>query len=186
MASRGTSDSPRKSYAGNSRGGRGRGGIYDQKSPTYSATGRGRGAASGPSSPGRGGFVSRPDGARKGVCDWYWRTGACTRGFNCIYSHEAKPDLNVLTQPSDSTLTTASEDLDFFSIQGLTTNNGSIRSEDQNMKPAEAHNHLKTLLQKGEVTTASKALGMVRVFGSVNSRNKHWVSLISSKRFPNP
>ena len=184
MASRG-SPSPRRPYRGNTRGGRGRGRGGPQQefpsSPT-SSPGRGRGARGTtppPSSPGRGRgrgnpTSPRPDRAPRGICDYYWSTGSCRRGFECTYSHEAPNGFAALSQPDQP----STDDLDFFSMEGLTINNGSIRSEEQNMKPAEVHNHLKSILRGGELTTASKALGMVRIFGSVNSRNPHWVRLL--------
>jgi hypothetical protein len=137
--------------------GRGRGG----------SRGRGRGR-------GRGNMPNMPDIDRnstpRGVCHFYWSAAACDRGFDCTYRHEARVQASPsVTQSTDYTP-------DFFSLEGLATNNGSIVDTRHTLSPSEAHNHLKFYLFDNFVfRDATHVEGFSRIFASVNSRNRAWV-----------
>ncbi|KAI9445912.1 hypothetical protein H4582DRAFT_1804013 [Lactarius indigo] len=137
------------------RGGRGRGGP----------DGRGRGATP----------PINLAGVPRGVCSFYWSTGACDRSFDCTFKHEAKTQVSETA----SVYATQIEDQspDFFSREGLAMNNGSVMDSQHTLRPNEAHNHLKPYLVNNFVfQDASNVEGFSRIFASVNSRNKAWVS----------
>ena len=121
---------------------------------------------------GRGGVppINRA-GVPKGKCAFYWSSGACERGFDCTFRHDARPGV----QASSSTQSTDYTP-EFFSPEGLAINNGSIVDSQHNLRPSEAHNHLKPYLSDNFVfRDAIHAEGFSRILASVNSRNRTWV-----------
>jgi hypothetical protein len=149
------------SVSSSGRRGRGRGG----RSPGPSGfRGRGRGGA--PPAP-----IDRT-GVPRGICTFYWSAGACDRGFDCTFKHDARPGVQASsssTQPTDYTP-------DFFSFEGLAINNGSILDTQHSLRPSEAHNHLRPyLFDNFEFRDAIKVEGFSRILASVNSRNRAWV-----------
>ena len=128
--------------------------------------GRGRGRGQGGVPP-----INRTS-VLKGKCSFYWSTGACNRGFDCTFKHEARPGVQASSsarQPTDFTP-------DFFSPQGLAINNGSIVDSQHNLCPSEVHNHLKPyLLEYFVFRNAIHVEGFSRIFASVNARNRAWV-----------
>lgn len=147
---------------------------------SYSSTGyRGwRGGARGANLPGhsgrgRGGVppVDRATVPR-GICAFYWSSGACDRGFDCTFKHEVKPEVQASSSPTQPTDYTP----DFFSLEGLAINNGSIADSQHNLSPSEAHNHLRSYLFDNYVfRDAINVECFSRIFASVNSRNRAWV-----------
>jgi hypothetical protein len=108
--------------------------------------------------------------APRGICDFFWSTGICRRGFECTFRHQSKPNV---VEPSDST---PLPDPEFFSADGLAENNHSARHENNTLRPSEAHNHLQELLKDSFAFESSlKVGGFVRIFASINGRNKAWV-----------
>jgi len=106
----------------------------------------------------------------RGVCYFFWSSGSCKRGFECTFKHQLKPDV---TEPSDSVTLS---DPDFFSTEGLAENNHSPRSTIYTIKPAEAHNHIQSFLRDNYMfDLAFRVDGFVRIFASINGRNKAWV-----------
>jgi hypothetical protein len=66
---------------------------------------------------------------------------------------------------------------DFFSLEGLALNNGSVIDSQHTLRPSEAHNHLKRFLVDNFIfRDAIDVEGFSRIFASVNSRNRSWVS----------
>jgi hypothetical protein len=151
----------------NPRGHRGRGGGGRGQGPSGNR-GRGRGIVP---------PIDRT-GIPRGVCTFFWSTGACDRSFDCFYKHEAKPSIqssSSATQPTDYTP-------DFFSLEGLATNNGSIVDAQHNLRPSEAHNHLRPYLFDHFVfRDALNVEGFSRILASVNSRNRTWVCNLATK-----
>jgi hypothetical protein len=95
--------------------------------------------------------------------------GACNRGFDCTFKHESANRSLSTTQPTDYTP-------DFFSVEGLAVNNGSVVDTQHTLCPSEAHNHLKRYLRDGFVFQGAISVeGFSRIFASVNSRNRAWV-----------
>jgi hypothetical protein len=150
-----------------SSGYRGRGGGY-RGTPGRGDRGRGRGLGRGNAPPFDRATIPR------GICQFYWSTGACDRGFDCTFKHEAKLQVaasSSATPPADYTP-------DFFSLEGLAMNNGSVVDSQHTLRPSEAHNHLRPYLFDNFVFRDTTNIeGFSRIFASVSSRNRSWVSL---------
>lgn len=133
-----------------------------------SNNGRGRGR-------GRGGGGEPPvdrTGVPKGICNFYWSNGTCNRGFDCTFKHQAKPEVQVSSSPTQPTDYTP----DFFSPEGLAIHNGTTVDSQHNLRPTEAHNHLKPyLFDNFQFRNAAHVEGFSRILASVNSRNRAWV-----------
>ncbi|KAH9170424.1 hypothetical protein EDB89DRAFT_2071946 [Lactarius sanguifluus] len=158
--------------ANSSGGRRGRGGGGPQTRGNRGGRG-GRGGADGR---GRGGTppIDRT-GVPRGICTFYWSTGACDRSFDCTFKHEVKSQ--VLETSSVYATETEDQSPDFFSREGLAMNNGSEVDSRHTLRPNEAHNHLKPYLADHFVfRDANNVEGFSRIFASVNSRNKAWNS----------
>jgi hypothetical protein len=157
---RGRGGSNRGSPGGGDRGGRG-------------GRGRGRGID-------RGGVPGPPiDRAAvpRGICNFYWTSGACNRGFDCTFKHEARAQAVASEFSSPSATSPADDTPDFFSLEGLAKNNGSVIDSQHTLRPSEAHNHLRPYLIDNFVfRDAINVEGFSRIFASVNSRNRTWVS----------
>ncbi|KAI0288462.1 AAA domain-containing protein [Multifurca ochricompacta] len=142
----------------------------------FSISSSGRRGCAGAGSIGRGGRGrgnAIPNAIPRGVCKFYWSTGACDRGFECTFKHEAK------LQAVDPLSAKQLEDyaLDFFSLEELAMNNGSIVDSQHTLRPSEAHNHLKQYLMDNFVFRgAMNVEGFSRIFASVSPRNKAWDS----------
>jgi hypothetical protein len=164
------SSGDRRRRGGSVAGGNGGGGMRGQGYAGNGDRGRGRGRGRG-GSRGRGNtpHIDR-NSTPRGVCHFYWSTAACDRGFDCTYKHEARVQVSSSdTQPTDYTP-------DFFSLEGLATNNGSIVDTRHTLSPSEAHNHLKFYLFDNFVfRDAIHVEGFSRILASVNSRNHAWV-----------
>jgi len=152
--------------------------------------GRGRGRGGGGRGPGPSGHPSRASGRGgpsvppidrtgipRGICTFYWSAGACDRGFDCTFKHDARPgvqDSSSATRPTDYTP-------DFFSLEGLAINNGSIVDTQHSLRPSEAHNHLRPYLFDNFVfRDAINVEGFSRILASVNTRNQAWVRKITT------
>jgi hypothetical protein len=149
------------------RGGRG-GGGRGQGSSGNGDRGRGRIRGRG-GGPGRGDSPIN-DRTLRGICHFYWSTGACDHGFDCTYKHEARAQVSSsATQSTDYTP-------DFFSLEGLAVNSGSVLDKQHTLSPSQAHNHLKPYLSDNFVfRNAINTEGFSRILASVNSRNRTWV-----------
>ena len=154
------------------RGRRGRGGGGRGRSlgpSSHASRGLGRGSR------GRGGSGVPPidrTGVPRGICTFYWSNGACNRGFDCTFRHDARPGIHV----SSPFTQTTDYNPDFFSSEGLAINNGSIVDAQHNLRPSEVHNHLKPyLLDNFVFRNATHVEGFSRIFASVNARNQAWV-----------
>ncbi|KAH8997121.1 hypothetical protein EDB86DRAFT_926966 [Lactarius hatsudake] len=158
--------------ANSSGGRRGRGGGGPQGRGNRGGRG-GRGGADGR---GRGGTppIDRT-GVPRGICSFYWSTGACNRSFDCTFKHEVRSQ--VLETSSVYATETEDQSPDFFSREGLAMNNNSVMDSRHTLRPNEAHNHLKPYLTNNFVfRDANNVEGFSRIFASVNSRNKAWNS----------
>jgi hypothetical protein len=169
------SSSGRRGRGGSNRGFPGGGDHWNGDRGGRGGRGRGRGRGRGID---RGGATGPPiDRAAvpRGICNFYWTSGACNRGFDCTFKHEAKPQA-VASESSNAT--SPAEDIpDFFSLEGLAKNNGSVLDSQHTLRPSEAHNHLRPYLFDNFVfRDAINIEGFSRIFASVNSRNRTWVS----------
>ena len=163
-----SSSGDRRRRGGSVAGGNGGGGMRGQGYAGNGDRGRGRGRGG---SRGRGNTpnIDR-NSTPRGVCHFYWSTAACDRRFECTFKHEARVQASSsVTQSTDYTP-------DFFSLEGLATNNGSIVDTRHTLSPSEAHNHLKFYLFDNFVfRDAIHVEGFSRILASVNSRNHAWV-----------
>ena len=144
---------------GSGRGGRGQGSIGNSDR----GRGRGRGRGDTPN-------IDRTLTPR-GICHFYWSTGACDHSFDCTFKHEVRDQV-----ASSSTTQSTDYTPDFFSLEGLAENNGSVVDTQHTLSPSEAHNHLKYyLFDNFEFRNAIHVEGFSRILASVHSRNRAWV-----------
>lgn len=109
------------------------------------------------------------------VCNFFWSSGTCSRGFECSFKHERSPSATSTT--GSTAPDQEEEEPDFFSVEGLTAGNNSTRNEGHALTPSDAHNHLKAFLADNfRFENAAKVQGFVRILASINERNKAWVS----------
>ncbi|KAI0816803.1 hypothetical protein BC628DRAFT_1334253 [Trametes gibbosa] len=123
-----------------------------------------------------------PQGARvasgvpRNVCQFFWSTGACARGFECSFRHVKQSGPSPLPgQQTDCNTSkhSQSEEVDFFSTEGLTA--GSTQEDRHSLNPSDVHNHLKEFTHdKYRFDGASQIHGFVRLLGSINDNNKAW------------
>ena len=116
----------------------------------------------------------------RNICQFFWATGACARGFECVYHHVKRAnETSVLDQAAEVTAAGDGDVTnDFFSPEGLAIGTGSLREDRFNLNPSEVHNHLKGFLgDTYHFDTAAQAQGFVRILASVNDRNKSWVRI---------
>ncbi|CCM04279.1 uncharacterized protein FIBRA_06450 [Fibroporia radiculosa] len=110
------------------------------------------------------------------VCNLFWTSGSCARGFDCSFKHERKP-VAPESQEAPVVGNEQEEIQDFFSAEGLAVSNGSVREERNTLTPSEAHNHIKAFLGDNYAFDgASRVQGFVRILASINDRNKSWNS----------
>lgn len=169
-----SSSGDRRRRGGRAGGGNGGGGMPVRGQGHRGNADRGRGRGHG-GSRGRGNTPNATpninrNSTRRGVCQFFWSTGACDRGFDCIFQHEARVQPpSSIDQPTDYTP-------DFFSSEGLAVNNGSVLDTRHTLSPSQAHNHLKPYLSDNFVfRDAIHVEGFSRILASVNSRNRAWV-----------
>ncbi|KXN82346.1 NFX1-type zinc finger-containing protein 1 [Leucoagaricus sp. SymC.cos] len=122
--------------------------------------------------------IERPSGMPRNMCQFFWTTGACHRGFECSFHHIKKTGATSVQTQAAEDATSDDEDgvTDFFSPEGLAVGTGSVREDRHNLNPSEVHNHLKEFLRDNyRFVSAAEIQGFVRVLASVNDRNKTWV-----------
>ncbi|RDX40863.1 hypothetical protein OH76DRAFT_1412593 [Lentinus brumalis] len=126
-----------------------------------------------PRSPGK-----PPGNVPRNVCQFFWTSGACSRGFECSFRHVKQAGTaEGQSQGGDATAAQTDEDaaLDFFSPEGLAVSAGSVREERHNLNPSDVHNYLKEFLWDNyRFNSAAQVQGFVRILASVNDRNKSW------------
>jgi hypothetical protein len=126
---------------------------------------------------------ARKGNALKNVCDFYWNTGQCERGFDCTFRHQKS------TNPQSAHTVTAGETedeeeaanaaLDFFAVENLAQMAGVGLYSIQEGTPENAHNLIKRYIGGETLNTPSDMKPLGSILASVNRRNRSWVSLIS-------
>ncbi|KAH9923478.1 uncharacterized protein BXZ73DRAFT_50943 [Epithele typhae] len=156
-----------------SRGGNTRG------SPSTPTRGRSRGRGHPQASPSP--RQPRPKGIPHNVCDFYWQSGACARGFECQFRHEKGTGAAKMGVQDGADGERAAVDgnddapLDFFSPEGLAVGAGSVHEQEHKLNPSEVHNYLHEYLRDHYVfSSVTKVQAFVRILASVNDRNKSW------------
>ncbi|KAI0628064.1 hypothetical protein C8Q77DRAFT_1068619 [Trametes polyzona] len=124
-----------------------------------------------PNSPNRG-----LHGVPRNVCQFFWSTGACAKGFECSFRH-VQQTVPVAPSQDDIASSQSAEaaEVDFFSPEGLSAGSGLVLEDRFNLNPSEVHNHLKDFTRdRYHFEGASQVQGFVRVLASVNDSNKSW------------
>ncbi|KDQ62856.1 hypothetical protein JAAARDRAFT_202408 [Jaapia argillacea MUCL 33604] len=119
------------------------------------------------SSPGGSG-VSR---APRGICDFYWSTGSCARGFDCGFKHQQRTlaDGQGVSERDD-------EEVHSISLPELPASSVSSHYGHYNLSPSNIHNSLQDYLGSSYVDKPLRIAGFARALGSVNAYNKSWNS----------
>lgn len=122
--------------------------------------------------------------APRNVCDFYWNTGQCNRGFDCTFKHQKN------TNPQSRNAGTADkvegeEDaanaaLEFFTMDNLTQMAGVGLHSTQEGTPENAHNSIKRYLGGGPLNTPADMKPLAAILASVNRRNHSWVRTVLS------
>ena len=117
----------------------------------------------------------------RNVCDFYWNTGQCNRGFDCTFRHQknTKPTsgaTNISDGVEDEDV--ANTALEFFTMDNLTEMAGVGLHSTQEGTPENAHNSIKRYLGGGELNKPADMKPLISILASVNRRNHSWVRAI--------
>ena len=133
----------------------------------------------------RGGKSSAPSKphAPAGICDWFWSTGSCNRGFQCRFRHESPEDrpsrgveFTATNGPSSS-----QQGNDLSQLSNATTD-ALFSTAAKSRTPSEVHNILKRfLLDKYQFKSTLEMYGFAGLISEANSNNSSWV-----RSFPHP
>jgi hypothetical protein len=118
----------------------------------------------------------------KNVCDFYWNTGQCNRGFDCTFRHQK----NTGPQPGSTDVASGVGDgedaanaaLEFFTMDNLTQMAGVGLHSTQEGTPENAHNSIKRYLGGGSLNNPTEMKPLISILASVNRRNHSWVRVI--------
>ncbi len=113
-----------------------------------------------------------------GNCEFFWTSGECRRGFDCIFRHVRQPQIrNAGTAESPPEATSAETDtLDFLTTEGLAGINSISLDKLHTMGPAEAHNMFKLFnTPMFQFTGPDRVIQFVQILASVDRRNPQWV-----------
>ena len=143
--------------------------VQNAPSSSTSATQRTR--------PGRSG-----NPAPRNVCDFYWNTGQCNRGFDCTFRHQK----NTNPQSGSTNATSRVEDeedvanaaLEFFTVDNLTQMAGVGLHSTQEGTPENAHNLIKRYLGGGSLNNPADMKPLISILASTNRRNHSWVRAV--------
>ncbi|KAJ4500147.1 hypothetical protein C8R41DRAFT_529014 [Lentinula lateritia] len=131
-----------------------------------------------PSSPSNTGRNSAPP---RNVCNFYWTTGQCNRGFDCVFRHVQQKHNNGGEAPDTTGIPPEVRDeLDFSTVEGLADINNIIPDPQYRCSPSQAHNDIKGFIadryQFPSQDAPSTMIKFARILGSVDRRNGLWNS----------
>ncbi|KAJ3924625.1 MAG: hypothetical protein NXY57DRAFT_1083991 [Lentinula lateritia] len=134
-----------------------------------------------PSSPSNTGRNSAPP---RNVCNFYWTTGQCNRGFDCVFRHVQQKHNNGGEAPDTTGIPPEVRDeLDFSTVEGLADINNIIPDPQYRCSPSQAHNDIKGFIadryQFPSQDAPSTMIKFARILGSVDRRNGLWVRLLN-------
>ncbi|KAJ3852101.1 hypothetical protein EV368DRAFT_65176, partial [Lentinula lateritia] len=132
-----------------------------------------------PSSPSNAGRNSAPP---RNVCNFYWTTGQCNRGFDCVFRHVQQKHNNGGETPDTTGIPPEVRDeLDFSTVEGLADINNIIPDPQYRCSPSQAHNDIKGFIadryQFPSQDAPSTMIKFARILGSVDRRNGLWAFL---------
>jgi hypothetical protein len=121
--------------------------------------------------------------APRNVCNFYWDTGQCNRGFDCTFKHQKNTNPQS-RNPNTAGNVEGEEDaanaaLEFFTMDNLTQMAGVGLHTTQEGTPENAHNSIKRYLGEGSLNTPTDMKPLAAILASVNRRNHSWVRMIS-------
>lgn len=118
----------------------------------------------------------------RNVCDFYWNTGQCNRGFDCTFKHQKNTpsgsDTTNTAGRTDDDEDAANAALEFFTTDNLAQIAGVGLHSSQEGTPENAHNSIKRYLTGGPLNNPADMKPFVSVLASVNRRNRTWVRVI--------
>ncbi|KAI0765957.1 hypothetical protein BD413DRAFT_606098 [Trametes elegans] len=117
-------------------------------------------------------------GVPHNVCQFFWTSGTCAKGFDCAFRHDKRPQLPG-SPPNTDTNTSQDEEestaIDFFTLEGMAVGSGYDVQGQHSLNPSEVHNYLKGFTADNyRLEHASRAQGFVRILASVHDGNKSW------------
>ena len=118
----------------------------------------------------------------RNICDFYWNTGQCNRGFDCTFKHQK----NTNTQPGGINIADGVEDeedaantaLEFFTVDNLAQMAGVGLHSTQEGTPENAHNSIKRYLGGESLNNPVEMKPLISILASINRRNHSWVRII--------
>jgi hypothetical protein len=125
--------------------------------------------------------------APRNVCNFYWNTGQCNRGFDCTFKHQknsnpqsGSTDAAGRVEDQEDAANTA---LEFFTMDNLTQMAGVGLHSTQEGTPENAHNSIKRYLGGGSLNKPDDMKQFISVLASVNRRNHSWVCVSRHSRW---
>ena len=119
--------------------------------------------------------------APRNLCDFYWNTGQCNRGFDCTFKHQRNNNPQPGITPTNTAVGVENEEdaanvaLEFFTMESLTQMAGVGFHSAQEGTPENAHNLIMRYLRGGSLNSPAEMKPLAAILASVNRRNYSWV-----------